>query len=138
MSVNKAILIGNVGQEPVINNFENGKVANFTLATTKKGFKMQNGTEVPDKTFWHNIKVNNAGLVNVVGQYVHKGDKLYIEGEIQNRQYEKNGMKLTYTEIVVNTMEMLGSKQGATQQQPQHTQSVPYAEQIPETDDLPF
>jgi len=73
MSVNKAILVGNVGKDPEIRYFEKDvAVANFTLATTERGYTLQNGTQVPERTEWHNIVVRR-GLVEVVEKYVKKG-----------------------------------------------------------------
>ncbi len=107
MSVNKVILIGNVGKDPEVNYIkEDLPVAKFTLATsetyTKDGQKVTN-------TEWHNIVVWR-GLAKVVENYVKKGSKLYLEGKITNRQYEKDGQTKYFTEIVVNQMQMLDSK----------------------------
>ena len=107
MSVNKVILIGNVGKDPEVNYIkEDLPVAKFTLATsesyTKDGQKVTN-------TEWHNIVIWR-GLAKVVEQYVKKGSKLYIEGKITNRQYEKDGQTKYFTEIVANQMQMLDSR----------------------------
>lgn len=107
MSVNKVILIGNVGKDPEVNYIkEDLPVAKFTMATsesyTKDGQKVTN-------TEWHNIVVWR-GLAKVVEQYVKKGSKLYIEGKITNRQYEKDGQTKYFTEIVAGQMQMLDSK----------------------------
>src|SRR5690554_2702704 len=111
MSVNKVILIGNVGKDPEIKYFENDRaVANFSMATTERGFRAANGTEVPDRTEWHNITCW-GGLAKVVEQYVKKGDPLYIEGKIRTRSYDdKNGIKRYVTEINVDNLEMLGNR----------------------------
>ena len=78
--MNKAILIGNVGRDPNVKYFEGGRaVAQVTLATTERGYTLQNGTQVPDRTEWHNLVFRN-GLAQTVEKYVHKGDKLYVEG----------------------------------------------------------
>ena len=85
-------------------------VANLTLATTERGYTAQNGTQVPDRTEWHNL-VFWRGLAETVEKYVHKGDKLYIEGNIRNRSYDdQNGVKRYVTEIFVDSMEMMSSK----------------------------
>lgn len=112
MSVNKVILIGNVGKDPDVRYLDNHVcVANLTLATTERGYTAQNGTQVPDRTEWHNL-VFWRGLAETVEKYVHKGDKLYIEGSIRNRSYDdQNGVKRYVTEIFVDTMEMLSSRQ---------------------------
>lgn len=106
MSINKVILLGNLGKEPEIKNFDGGgKIASFTLATTKKGYTTKTGTTIPDKTEWHNIKCFN-GLAEVCEKYLHKGSKVYVEGEIIYREYEKDGAKKFVTEILVNELEM--------------------------------
>lgn len=110
--MNKCILKGNVGQDPRITDFQNGgKVAQFTLATTERGFTTKDGREIPEETTWHNIVVKNSGLAKVCQQYVKKGTPLLIEGKIKTRQYEDNSGQTRYvTEIVVDEMELLGSK----------------------------
>lgn len=110
--MNKVFLKGNVGQDPRITDFQNGgKVAQFTLATTERGFTTKDGREIPEETTWHNIVVKNSGLAKVCQQYVKKGTPLLIEGKIKTRQYEDNSGQTRYvTEIVVDEMELLGSK----------------------------
>lgn len=107
--VNEATLIGNVGQDPEVHNFESGsKVAKFSLATSKNYKK--DGEKVTTTT-WHNI-VLWGKLAEIVEKYVLKGDKLYIKGEIQYRDYQdKEGNKRFITEINCFTMQMLGSKE---------------------------
>jgi single-strand DNA-binding protein len=111
MSINKVILIGNVGKDPEVRYFENGgAVANFTLATTERGYTAANGTIVPDRTDWHNIVFWNR-LAEVAEKYVKKGSKLYIEGRIRTRSYDDTaGNKRYVTEIYGDTMEMLDRK----------------------------
>ena len=87
MSVNKVILIGNVGQDPRVKYFDTGSaVATFPLATTDRGYTLANGTQIPERTEWHNIVASNR-LAEIVDKYVHKGDKLYLEGKIRTRSY---------------------------------------------------
>jgi len=119
MSVNKVILIGNVGKDPDVRYLDNHVcVANLTLATTERGYTAQNGTQVPDRTEWHNL-VFWRGLAETVEKYVHKGDKLYVEGSIRNRSYDdQNGVKRYVTEIFVDSMEMLSSRQQSRQDAP--------------------
>ena len=113
MSVNRVILLGNVGKDPEVKEFsDGGKVANFSLATTERAFKLQNGTEIPEKTEWHNLTVK-GGLAKVAEQYVKKGTKLYVEGKIRTRSYETNGEKRYITEIHVSEFEMLGGNQSS-------------------------
>ena len=141
MSVNKVILIGNVGVEPEVRYYDSGQaVATLRLATTERGYTMQNGTQVPDRTEWHNVVVWNR-LAQVVEKYVHKGDKLYIEGKIRSRSYDdQNGIKRTIVEIFADNMEMLtprGSVQPQTQTAPvQQPVQQPLADNS--SDDLPF
>ena len=147
MSVNKVILIGNVGKDPDVRYLDSGvAVANFTLATSDKAYTLANGTQVPERTEWHNI-VLWRGLAETAEKYVHKGDKLYIEGKIRTRSYDDpNGAKRYITEIFADSMEMLtprGSSQtnaGAPHTQPQNNQTQPQqpATQENSTDDLPF
>lgn len=118
MSVNKAILLGNVGKEPDIRDVNGVKVAQFTLATSEKGFTRKDGTQVPDKTEWHNI-VCWRGLAEIVEKYVQKGAKLYIEGKITTRSWDdQQGQKRYITEVVADNLEMLGgSPQRPSEQQ---------------------
>ena len=105
------MLIGNVGTEPEVRYFEaDSCVARVRLATTEKGYVLQNGTRVPDRTDWHNL-VFYRKLAKVVEQYVHKGDKLYVDGRLQYSQYDdKRGVQRMATEIIVDNMEMLTPK----------------------------
>lgn len=111
MSVNKVILLGNVGQDPRVKYFDAGSaVATFPLATTDRGYTLQNGTQIPDRTEWHNIVASNR-LAEIVDKYVHKGDKLYVEGKIRTRSYtDQSGATRYITEIYVDNMEMLTPK----------------------------
>ena len=110
--MNFVALKGCVGQDPKITNFSNGgKVAEFTLATTERGFTTKDGREIPDETTWHNIVVKRTGLAGVCEKYVKKGTPLLIEGKIQTRQYQDNAGQTRYiTEIIVDEMELLGGK----------------------------
>jgi single-strand DNA-binding protein len=111
MSVNKVILIGNVGKDPDIRYFDNGSaVVNFPLATTERGYTAANGTQIPDRTEWHNI-VCWRGLAKVAEQFVKKGTQLYIEGKIRTRSYDdQNGVKRYVVEIYADNLELLGRK----------------------------
>lgn len=110
--MNLAILKGHCGQDPKITNFQDGgKVANFSLATTERGFKTKDGKEIPDVTTWHNIVVKKTGLAKVCEQYVKKGTPLLVTGKITNRSYEDNNGQSRYiTEILVDELELLGNK----------------------------
>jgi len=156
MAINKVILVGNVGKDPEVRYFDNGSaVANFTLATTERGYTAANGTVVPERTEWHNI-VLWRGLAEVAEKYVRKGAKLYIEGKLRTRSYDDaSGNKRYITEIYAENMELLDRKpegqQGPppplqapqpaqfaapTQQQSSPAPASPFDEG--EKDDLPF
>lgn len=133
--MNKVILKGNVGQDPKITTFENGgKVAQFTLATTERGYKTQDGRDIPEVTTWHNIIVRRSGLAGVCEQYVKKGSPLLIFGKITNREYtDKVGNKKYITEIAVEEMELLSQKKDSA------PAPAPEPEYKPKDDgDLPF
>ena len=109
--MNKVMFIGNVGQEPEVRYVDQGvAVARVRLATTERGYTLQNGTQVPEHTDWHNVILWRR-LAEVVEKYVHKGDKLYIEGRIRYTTYDdKQGQKRYATEIWADNMEMLTPK----------------------------
>lgn len=140
--MNLAILKGNVGQDPKITNFsDGGKVAQFTLATTERGFKTKDGKQIPDRTTWHNIVVKQSGLAKVCEDFVKKGTPLLVEGRIQTRQYDTDAGQRTITEIVVDELELLGSKKSemAPAPEPEYTPGYPAQQPAKEnTDDLPF
>ena len=106
-SVNKVILIGNVGNDPEVRYLDRGiAIANFNLATTERGYIMQNGTQVPDKTEWHSI-VLWRNLAEWAERYVRKSMKLYIEGKLQTRSWEKDGQTRRKTEIIAESVHIL-------------------------------
>ena len=111
MSINKVILIGNVGRDPEIRYTAPGQaVASFSLATTERGHTAANGTQVPDRTEWHSIVMwgKNAEIAE---RYIRKGSQLYIEGKLRTRTWEdKNQIKRQVTEIYVDTFDFLGRK----------------------------
>lgn len=111
MSVNKVILLGNVGKDPEVRYLDSGiAVATLPLATSDRAYTLANGTQVPERTEWHNL-VLWRGLAETAEKYVHKGDKLYIEGKIRTRSYDDQaGNKRYVTEIFVDNMEMLSPK----------------------------
>ncbi len=134
MSINKVILLGYAGKDPEVKDVAGTKVANLSLATTEKGYTLQNGTQVPDRTEWHNL-VFWKGLAEVVEKYVRKGSQIYIEGKIKTRQYEdRTGSKRYVTEIFVDKLELLGSRPAQQEASPQ---SALYQPEQPK-DDLPF
>ncbi len=123
--MNKIMLIGNVGKEPVVRYYDHDQaVATFSLATTERGYTLPNGTQVPDRTDWHNI-VLYRGLAKIVEKYVHKGDKIYVEGRIHYRMYDDpKGMRRYVTEVYADNMELLSPKPVRNSVQEQETQSV--------------
>ena len=141
MSVNKVILIGNVGKDPDVRYLDSGvAVATFSLATTERGYTLQNGTQVPERTEWHNI-VLWRGLAQTAEKYVHKGDKLYIEGKIKSRSYDdQNGIKRTIVEIFADNMEMLTPRGTSQSQAPSVSVQQSVQQTVAEnmSDDLPF
>lgn len=138
--MNKCILKGNVGQDPKITTFQDGgKVAQFTLATTERGFTTRDGRQIPDETQWHNIVVKRTGLAGVCEQFVKKGTPLLIVGKIQTRQYQGYAGHTRYvTEIVVEEMELLGGKkpEQAPAPTPEYTPNGDY--QPTANDDMPY
>ena len=113
MSLNKVILIGNVGKDPDVRHFEGGNtIANIVLATNERGYKLQNGTEVPERTEWHNI-VARRDQATFVERYVKKGSSLFVEGKIRTRDYEKEGIKRYVTEIIADRVEFFGAKRSS-------------------------
>ncbi len=113
--MNKVMLIGNVGKEPDVKYYDADQaVAQFPLATTERGYVLQNGTRVPDRTDWHNI-VMWRELAKIAERYVHKGDKIYVEGRIRYRYYDdKKGQRRFIAEIYADNMELLTPKQAST------------------------
>jgi single-strand DNA-binding protein len=111
MSVNKVILVGRLGKDPETRYMTNGEaVTNATLATSEN-WKDKSG-EKQEKTEWHNL-VFYRRLAEVAGEYLKKGAQVYVEGKIQTRKYQtKEGQERYTTEIIVNEMQMLGSKSG--------------------------
>ena len=116
--MNKVMLIGNVGQEPEIRYVDSDvAVARLSLATSERGYTLQNGTQVPDRTDWHTVILWRK-LAKIVEEFVHKGDKLYIEGRIRYVSFnDKQGVKRMATEIWEENMEMLSPRKSADETQ---------------------
>ena len=133
--MNKVMLIGNVGVEPDVRYYEADQaVAQVRLATTERGYTLPNGTQVPEHTDWHNL-VFYRNLAKVVEKYVHKGDRLYVEGKIQSRDWtDRQGISRKAIDIVVDNMEMLSAKSAepAAQPAPQPVQPTAPAATKPE------
>ena len=113
--MNKVMLIGNVGVEPEVRYVDQGvAVARVRLATTERGYTLQNGTQVPDHTDWHNVILWRR-MAEIVEKYVHKGDKLYVEGRIRYTTYDdKQGQRRYATEIWADNLELLSPKPAAS------------------------
>jgi single-strand DNA-binding protein len=110
--VNKVILVGNVGNDPEVRYMPNGNaVANISVATSDS-WKDRNTGDQQERTEWHRVVFFNR-LAEIVEQYVKKGSKLYLEGRLQTRSWEQDGVKRYSTEIVANEMQMLDSRGGA-------------------------
>ena len=114
--MNKVMLIGNVGADPQVKYLDQGVcVAQIRLATTERGYTLQNGTQVPDRTEWHTC-IFWRKLGETVEKYVHKGDKLYVEGKIQSRDWtDRQGVSRKAIEIMVDNMELLSPRPSAQQ-----------------------
>ena len=106
-SVNKVILIGNVGADPEVRYLDRGvAIATFNLATTERGYVMQNGTQVPDVTEWHSI-VLWRNLAEWAQQNLRKSMKVYVEGKLKTRSWEKDGQIRRKTEIIAENIQIL-------------------------------
>ena len=136
-SLNKVMLIGNLGKDPELKYTPSGvAVATFSIATSEQ-WKDQDGN-AQEKTEWHNI-VAWRKLAEIVGEYLKKGKKVYIEGKLQTRNYEKDGVKRYITEIVADQLIMLdsaGQRNGGSASADESAPSVPA--DAPKEDDLPF
>jgi len=155
--INKVILVGNLGNDPEIRYMPNGNaVANVSLATSDSWKDKATG-EQQEKTEWHRVVFFNR-LAEIVEQYVKKGSKLYVEGRLQTRSWEQDGVKRYSTEIVASEMQMLDGRGGAMggdmgdnpfgqqqapSQRPQQAAASPQAQPAPTNfdnfdDDIPF
>ena len=144
MSVNKVILVGRLGRDPEVRYMPNGEaVANFGVATSEQ-WKDKAGAK-QEKTEWHNITMYRR-LAEIAGDYLRKGQEVYIEGKIQSRKYTgKDGVERTAYEIIASEMKMIGGKGdagGSTQDEPKpqpvqrEQASAPIADDL--SDDVPF
>ena len=125
-SLNKIIIIGNLGKDPEMRTFPSGDaVANVTIATTDKWKDKQTG-EQKEAAEWHRV-VFNGRLAEIAGQYLRKGSQVYVEGSLRTRSWEKDGVKQYATEIRADNMQMLGGRQGGGGQQ----QDAPQQRQAP-------
>jgi single-strand DNA-binding protein len=128
-SVNKVILVGNVGKDPEKKEFSNGGSLTTLSLATSESWKDKTTGERKEQTEWHNL-VFRGGLEDVIGKYVSKGSKLYVEGKMQTRKWQdQDGNDRYTTEVNVRDMQMLDSKS---------SESRPAARQQPVSDDIPF
>ena len=143
MSINRVILIGNVGSQPNVREVNDTKVAQFNLATTER-FKGKDGN-VREETEWHNVTVWGK-LAEVIEKYVDKGSQLYVEGRIKTEKFQSNdGTDKYITRIVASTIQLLGKKdsqsapQSPAPQQRQQHKTTPIVDDLPPDDSgLPF
>ena len=147
-TLNKVMLIGNLGKDPEIHHFDEGQsVARFPIATTESYTNRQTGERV-EKTEWHNIVVRNK-LAEICHKYLRKGDKVYVEGKIRTREYtDRDGNRRFITEIIVSDFTFLSPKKQDSLDQPspyssgdnpaQDTPSSNPIQNNEEEDDLPF
>ena len=148
-SVNKCIIIGNLGADPEIKSFQNGgKIANFRIATSES-WKDKSTGEKKERTEWHSITAQGDGLVGVVERYLKKGSKVYIEGKLQTRKWQdRDGQDRYTTEVVVGVGGVLtmldgpsgGERQNDTARQPTRGQEGHIPGFVPEydTSEVPF
>ena len=123
-SVNKVILVGNLGKDPEVRHMPNGDaVANFSIATTDT-WKDKNGMR-QERTEWHNISMYRR-LAEIAGEYLKKGSSVYVEGRLQTRKWQdKNGQDRYTTEIICDQMQMLGGKSGGDGKRDDYDDSPP-------------
>lgn len=141
-TVNKVILLGNLGRDPETKNFDNGGVVvSFPMATTESYWDKEKAQRIDLPTEWHNVRVNRPGLTKLA-QFLHKGSQVYIEGSLRTRQYQtKEGETRYFTEVVANEIVLTGSRttvegtsQPATTEQ---SAPAPVSAAVGD-DDLPF
>jgi single-strand DNA-binding protein len=124
--VNKVILIGNLGKDPEVQNFETGKKASFSLATTEVQ-RDREGNEI-QHTEWHNV-VMWRGLADIAESYLRKGSQVYVEGRLRSRSFDgKDGVKRFVTEVQVDNLVLLGGRKEAGNEYQQSSSSQPSAQ----------
>jgi len=133
--MNKFVGIGRAGKDPEVKTFDNGSIATFSLALSERGYTLQNGTQVPERTDWFNVVVR-GGLVKVA-ELVKKGSLIAVRGKLRTRSYDKDGQKVYVTEIHADKLELLGKKEGSDNSEHPYTQGDPHGNAEP-SDDLPF
>lgn len=129
-------ITGNLGSDPVVKSFDNGgKVANFNVGVTERGYTTKDGKTIPDHTEWFRCVVRQPGLCGVVEQYVKKGNKVGVVGKLKTREYEDKGEKKTVTELVVESLELLTPRSSDSASQSSQTATQQVEE---DKSDLPF
>lgn len=124
-SLNQVILIGHLGKDPEVRLLDGGtKVATFSLATSTGGYKKQDGTEVQEKTQWHNV-VCWRSLADICEKFIHKGDRLTMLGTIQYREYEKDGVKRYVTDILAYDLLLSGRAESGNARPPVSASDAP-------------
>ena len=141
MAVNKFIGIGNVGKDPEIRTTQDGKeVASFSIGISEN-WKDKNSGERKSKTEWVNISAF-GGIVNVIKNYVKKGSKVYVEGSLQTREYEKNGVKCYATQVILqgfnSTLQLLDTKDSKPVDQHTKDKQNGYVPEADVDDEIPF
>jgi single-strand DNA-binding protein len=143
-SVNKVILVGNLGKDPETRSFQNGgKVCNFSIATSES-WKDKSTGEKQERTEWHNVAVHSEGLAGVAERFLRKGSKVYIEGQLRTRKWQdQSGNDRYSTEVVLQGFDakliMLDGPQGGERQQSMQNaarEAFPQAEEL--SDEIPF
>jgi single-strand DNA-binding protein len=143
MSVNKAIIIGRLGNDPDLKDTRNGgQIANLSVATSET-WKDKSG-EKQERTEWHRVVIFNENLAKLAGQYLGKGDQVYLEGSIRTRKYEKDGIEKYTTEVVLGQFDGVmrflakaGEKgEGGARPQPKASKPAPEPEAL--SDEIPF
>jgi single-strand DNA-binding protein len=142
-SINKVILVGNLGRDPEVKSFQNGgRIANFSIATSEEWKDKQTG-EKKERTEWHNVVANSDGLVGVVERYLKKGSKVYIEGKLQTRKWQdQSGNDRYATEVVLSGFDgklvMLDGAKGGDDA-PRQQSFDPHTGELDDLDDdVPF
>lgn len=139
MSFNKVFLLGNLCNDPKVTTFQDGgKAASFSLATNVRGYKAADGREVQGRTDYHNVRVCQKGLAGIVEKFCKKGDKIFLEGELRQKQYEdKEGNKHYSVEVYASTIELITGRERITATQQELPTGRQEASQ-PNNGELPF
>lgn len=129
-SVNKVMLIGTLGRDPEMRYLPNGNAVVSISLATDEGYKDKNNGQQVDRTEWHRVEAFGR-LAEIIGEYLKKGAKCYVEGKLKTDEYEKDGIKRYSTKIVANEMTMLDSRQGADGQGGYNNQGAHPGQNLP-------